>query len=594
MSLTASQILFGSHRLLTLRENGILRAQAEILNAMTGAFVGIGGKHDPRASALLDQVAAGRGEFRSLKDKGAHSKIYLLDGARGRRVIVGSANLSELAFSGRQAEVMLAFDDSDWMWSEVERDFENLYAIGTADAPLKSEHVHPAEVSDVEVDDFLFKSEIEREETVEVYVPTAPNDDPEEVAQLGAVLEAAENKVKVAGSGVLRPNKGGFVRLTPIKVRGIIRRAGEVTVEEKEGTPNLEYVDGQFIYNGRVLERPVDEDDLEQVGRDADLLTQYFENYSQFEDGSENLQKDYFAFMSWLFFTPFMPRLKKAREDQGPGDFHGKLVALLYGDPNCGKTNVIRLLLTAMFGSPKFYGDEHFTPAQVRARRHAAGLFPLVFDDVGPSRISGGSADGVRIIKEQDRRWKTDEHYPCIVASLNSETYELVGEVRKRSLTVYTDSPLAMDDVKKTDQLTRASQRIHNRIRTAFYREYLYRMDQRLPTEGVELAEVDYLEASSKLIMEMLSEYLPKDESLPDWCNKWVTAQDYDSDYWDKKRDAVEGYLLPELKVATYPPAHGFWTFHRENYVIGVDSLPAPQSEQGVPAPSRGPPPDWW
>ena len=137
----------------------------------------------------------------------------------------------------------------------------------------------------------------------------------------------------------------------------------------------------------------------------------------------------------------------------------------------------------------------------MRARQQAAGLFPLFFDDVGPNRIGGTSGEGVKIVKAQDQRWKAGEQYPCIIASLNSETHELIPEVRKRSHIVYADSPLALDDIKKTNQLRREAQRIHNRIGTSFYREYLYRMDQRLPTDDAELAELDYLSYSSKLIM---------------------------------------------------------------------------------------------
>ena len=49
----------------------------------------------------------------SLKDNIAHSKLYLLDAdnPERRRVIVGSANLSERAFGGKQPETLIVFDD---------------------------------------------------------------------------------------------------------------------------------------------------------------------------------------------------------------------------------------------------------------------------------------------------------------------------------------------------------------------------------------------------------------------------------------------------------------------------------------------------
>ena len=132
-----------------------MKAQIEIRADMTRGFIGIGGDSDQRAMALIDQVARGKGEFRALKDRGAHSKIYLLDSPGKTRVIVGSANLSETAFSGQQAEIMIAYDNDEWMWSEVERDFRNLYVVGTADAPFYREEIHPAEIDEIDVGDFL-------------------------------------------------------------------------------------------------------------------------------------------------------------------------------------------------------------------------------------------------------------------------------------------------------------------------------------------------------------------------------------------------------------------------------------------------------
>lgn len=511
------QIVFGCDKLVNAKMSEVMAAQVIVRAAMTDAYFGIGGDLDRRAVDLLAQIAEGKGEFRSLKDKVAHSKIYLLDAPGKTRVIVGSANLSETAFSGRQAEIMVAYDNHEWMYRQVERDFLNLYQVGTADAPLVREQIHPAELDDVDVGEFLFPTEMTKQQQVSIYVPATQDDDPEKVRKLGVVQESAENRLRVAAAGQLKPTKDGYVNLTPAKYHGIVRRAAEAAPERQRApTPNLTYQEGQFIYNGRTHERPTNSEDVQQIARDAVHLIQYLENYSQFGSGAEVLQQGYFAIMSWLFFAPFMPRLKKAKEDQGPGDFGGKLVAILYGDPNCGKTDLVRLLLTSMFGSAKYYGDADFTQAQVRGRGQEAGLFPLFYDDVGADRISGHKATGVKIIKEMDQEWKGGDEYPCIIASLNSDTSELVGEAHKRTLKVYTDCGLPLWDLKKTEALRKESQLIHNRIGTAFYREYLYRMDQMLPAEGAELAELDYLALSSRLIMELLAESLQPDESLPD------------------------------------------------------------------------------
>ena len=299
---------------------------------------------------------------------------------------------------------------------------------------------------------------------------------------------------------------------------------------------------------------------------------QYLENYTEFEDGADNLQRDYFAVMSWLYFAPFMPRVKKAQADRGPGDFSCKPVAMIYGESNCGKTNVVQLLLASMFGPAKELGDQDFTPNQVKERQVVSGLYPLFYDDVQGSRFAGTSGSGITIAKKYDWLYKSLAEWPCIITSLNSETSELPNEIRKRCLLIFADSPLPLDDAEKADRLKRTGQRIHNRMGTAFYREYLYRMEQRLKQREGTLADYDYLAESSSLLEELFSESLRGDESLPSWCRA-ISSADFQEAYWDRKGDVIRNALDEALYVENYPPLHGFWTKRRGNYVIGVPAM---------------------
>ena len=70
---------------------------------------------DERQRAILEKIHAGEAEFYVVRENVAHSKLYLLEGGEQprRRVITGSANLSERAFSGKQPETLLVFDDDE-------------------------------------------------------------------------------------------------------------------------------------------------------------------------------------------------------------------------------------------------------------------------------------------------------------------------------------------------------------------------------------------------------------------------------------------------------------------------------------------------
>ncbi len=55
-----------------------------------------------------------------------HEKLFLLEGERGIRVITGSANFSERAFSGRQNESYVLFDDDRDAWAYFEEKYERI------------------------------------------------------------------------------------------------------------------------------------------------------------------------------------------------------------------------------------------------------------------------------------------------------------------------------------------------------------------------------------------------------------------------------------------------------------------------------------
>lgn len=53
-----------------------------------------------------------------------------------------------------------------------------------------------------------------------------------------------------------------------------------------------------------------------------------------------------------------------------------------------------------------------------------------------------------------------------------------------------------------------------------------------------------------------------------------VEAMNFDSVYWDGKRDVIEDTYLPKtLQVDVFPPPHNHWTYHQDSYVLGVDAF---------------------
>ena len=336
------QVIFGHEGLVSANAATIMNLHEGLEKELGQGYIGIGGDADPKTAAIMQRIAEGQVEFRAMKDKIVHSKLYLLDSPGKNRVIIGSANLSELAFSGRQGEMMLAYDNDPcdpWMWSESEGSYKALYGLASIGVRPNTAVRQPTEVIAIE-NTALYREVVKQQKSVNFYVPVGDADSPGSVERLAVVMDSpSANNWKLAMQDIVKPDKTGTVQWTPAVVKTLDRNLASIKPQEGIPTPHLTCSDCQFHYNGKPLERPTLEE-ADQVRRDALLFIRYLENYTQFGDNARAMQRDYFAVVGWMFFTPFIPRLKRARDAQGPGDYRTKQAAILYGESNCGKSNL--------------------------------------------------------------------------------------------------------------------------------------------------------------------------------------------------------------------------------------------------------------
>ena len=507
------EVIFGDERLAkAATADRIFAWQRSLEEHLTKGFVGMGGLDDPKAKIIMDRQSAGTARFFAMSGSVVHSKIYLLENRAHRRVLVGSANLSTRAMSGRQGEVLVCYDDNEFMWSTMARIYAALRAQATTPVRVEPE-IKPAHL--VAVEDLPISRQTQESLPVTVYVE-APSDMPGDPDVL-AVRE--EEIIRVFGLPFrdhLKPTPRGEVTVTPAILRSVRRTVSATRPVDIDLAHNLtRALNGRLIYNAKPIERP---DDVDGIETDAYLITRYLNNYREFGKGADVLQRNYFAVMSWMYFTPFMSWLRRERSKLGPGNFDCKPTALIYGPSNCGKTDLVTFLFESMFGPPKDLRDKDFTPTQVLERQKTAGLYPLFYDDIRSQRFTssgrrGSDTLGEAIIKSYDRLHHELSEVPCLVASLNSDAREFSNEVRKRALLVFTSPPLPSDNTELGQRMEREVKELHNRIDTRLYSEYLFRMQDRM--EAVtEWGTFDYLAESSGLLVTMFRETLRNEETL--------------------------------------------------------------------------------
>ena len=405
----------------------VLAFQKVVTGQTRAAIMGL---EDERHQRILEKVASGQARFWVLREYVAHAKLYLLSTGSSTRVIVGSANLSERAFSGIQPETLVAFDDDASAWSHYSRMFDAIRDTGSDEIPLPNDRIVQAEI---EVTDAPVLSNDSA--TVIVQAPAAPD------VEVSAPVQM-ERVEKVAA--VLRPRlaaaipafRAGKQKITPVVKRELSRIRLVKSSEEADNRYfSIDRSNGTAVVSGEKY--PLHCDDS-SVRSDAKLMLDFFGNYEgAFEGDVPALQRDYFTLMAWLFFSPFICDLRSLAYLRDSDVVRYPCFAIIFGKSNCGKTSLVDTLTTSMFGRPHTVDKRSFTTARLRGLQHAYKRHPVVFDDVGRRAFNQHGKDMIK-----DELPPSVTEYPGFVLSMNAEPHSFPDEVAKRSMMIYTTTAL--------------------------------------------------------------------------------------------------------------------------------------------------------
>ena len=567
------ECVFGHGGILSRGADAILSFQSVVDEKLNRGFVGVGGIADERLQALYERNAQGSVRFFVVKDAIAHAKIYLLESKSRTRVIVGSANLSETAFSGRQAETLVVFDDDDVAWSHYTAQYEAVKDMSSSEVPLRQKPL-VADIAPIQETPAL-QGITEPGDQVELYVPPENNGEREFGAH--QVLSQVQRVISVRKSSMtgVKPDKNDRVKINHETRREMIRIS---TANKKVGeNPLWLSFDGEsFIYSdGEFDLRP----DIEQVREDVAAWIEFFDNYNNgFAGDVPRLQQDYFTFMCWFYFAPLMCDIRNIAIRRNQYSFDTPIFAVLYGESNCGKSVLLQTLMESMFGSFKFVETQFFTKTNLRGLQTEFKRFPIVFDDVGRERFNRHAGEAVK-----DENIPAAE-YPCFALSMNADTKNFQPEIVKRCLMVYTRTSLPGNDTVARRELKRSVTNISERMSTSLYREYLRRVLDRLDAMDDDAKQsVDVLELSSAVLCELIEEFKPTDSRLPPWC-KSISLDDYQTRAWERPKMIMRNMLNRDNYTTDRRPSAGRWTLSGDLLIYGVPIMGSRQIRDDIPA----------
>ena len=566
------ECVFGHGGILSRDATAILSFQSVVDEKLNRQFVAVSGNSSDRLKSIYDKNAQGDLRFFVVKDAIAHAKIYLLEDDERRRVIVGSANLSETAFSGRQAETLVVFDNDETAWDHFVSQYESVKAVSTSDIPLREKPLL-AEKSPIQETPAL-KDVSQTEAPVDLYVPSenqleAEFNPPSIMSQVERVI-----KIRRPALSELRPDKRGIVNITANKISEVIRISTSNKPVE-EASLWLTYDGSRFIFSDDDMPLDAEPDDIRT---DIAAWIEFFSNYENgFVGDVPRLQHDYFTFMCWFFFSPLMCDLRNKMIGQNRYSFDHPTFAVLYGESNCGKSVLLRTLMESMFSSYKFIETSYFTRTYLRGLQEQFKRFPVVCDDVTRDRFNRHAPE---IIKDES---VPSAEYPCFALSMNADTRNFQPEIVKRCLMIYTRTSLPGDNTEARRRLQESVTDISDRMSTALYREYLRRAVERLDAvdSGEHQAE-DVLKLSSSILCELFKEYKPRDTRLPDWC-KPMSLDDYQNRAWDRPKLIMQRMLHRDRYTSQRSPGEGQWTLSGDLVLYGVPIMGSTQIKNDIP-----------
>lgn len=508
------ELIFGNEMVMSNSLQDIMAYQSNLLDRIRS-------EAGDRKQKLLDRIDDETVRLYVARQQLSHEKIYLLKAEDGRkRVIMGSANMSYNAFSGKQRENISCIDDEgayDWYM----HCFEELKESSTDEISRKA--IVSAD-SFENIDALPISESVKVRKTLIIEPSTEVSDD------VQFILDTHKLSKELAPTIPKGEKKTGRIVIEPDMITKIRRTRSDEVVKERE--LRSEYPQLNVDVNERRVTLNGDKLDLSpsssEISNDVGLFLYYMEGYSKFHGDYQGMQYRYFEFANWFFCSPFMATMRDmaARFDQNKLPY--PVFGLVYGQSKAGKTSFLETLLKMMIGQKPKVSAPDFTRSSIENLKRTVQGAPIIVDDLTQTRFS---QHAIETIKNDD--FGISEHlttYSAVVISANEDVKAVAPEVIRRTVICRVEAGLTNTEVMKSNVVRMVQQKIG----TAFYREYLRRMLELIPdlietmkSDEAESAP-DILAVSSKVIVDILSEYYA--ESVPEYIRE-LSLEDYFSEH---------------------------------------------------------------
>ena len=486
-----AEIVFGNESVMSYSLSEIMAFQTKLIEKIRS--------ESDKKENLLEKIRAGKAHFYVSREMLSHEKIYLLESEDGRkRVITGSANMSLQAFGGYQRENICYLDgDEAFDWY-----YDSFVALRNNSTDEISEKAILVADASENLDELPVSKTVKTNKVLEVI------SNPEEVEKINFALDVKNLDMKLKPYAPKEDKKTKRVLITPDMLVKMQRNIKNELIREKELRSeypqlNIDAFTQSVTLNGQKLDL---NPSSEEIGHDVELFLKYMDGYSKFHGDTVGMQYRYYEFANWFFCSPFMAVMRDmaARFDQQRLPY--PVFGLVYGKSKAGKTSFLETLLKMMIGQKPKISAPEFTRSSIEGLKRTVQGAPIIVDDLTNNRFN---QHAIETIKNDD--FGVAEHlvnYSAVVISANEDVKAVAPEVIRRTVICRVEAGLTNTEVMKSNTVRYVQQNIG----TAFYREYLRRMLEKLPDLMEELknedAEApDILNISSQVILDIIQTY---------------------------------------------------------------------------------------
>lgn len=510
-----------------------------------------------------------------------HSKLYLLDNDRtgAKRVIIGSANLTESAFSNKisQYEEVLVFDDNE-IYETYLRRFRILQHKAVDYIPKKIIKQYKDEqvifVDNEEKLDLIIDRLTEKNAKLLITdelitsIDKANSKHESKQAEYKITTQILSQSTKIKNKKLVLKSSSELNKLKP-NIKNLVFKTTKPAEELNRFCLNYNRSEKRIykiVQDDDFAKKAISFDEecnKEEIKQTLIIIEKFIEAYKRFtiENGDNTNLSKVFEVILYSFISAFIFMIREQyginvgkveKREEVP------IFMIIGGRAYAGKSNLLSFVSKLLSGEQAnhYLHYKDINKANViESLFYEENIFPIFVDEVEPKFFkSKANSKGEALIKNLAN--SLDSIHPTLICTTNTKTFDVPAQVLRRVYYIQIDK--TFDDMKK-NEADLYYIKIMDSINNKLFKDFCYRVSNRLKEgELLYYDSVDWLKLARNIFKEYYSEV---ERELP----SYFPENPFD-DYKERGRIMWRTLFNEKPDIFTY-------SFEKDELVVNFENM---------------------